>query len=101
MFAAYRGFPLILFPLLAMLGCGKAQPPAKITPAKVHVVATAYPLANIASQVGGDFVKCDWIVEQGQSLDAVDPTPDVRDKIRQGEMILTSRSEERRVGKEC
>src|SRR5690349_16523737 len=86
----YRGFPLILLPVLAVLGCGKAPPAPTATPAKIRVVATAYPLANIASQVGGDALQCDWIIEQGQSLDAADPTPEVRAKIRQGEMILTS-----------
>jgi zinc transport system substrate-binding protein len=91
---AYRGFPLIFLPIFAVLGCDKAQPAATVPPAKIHVVATAYPLANIASQVGGDAVQCDWVVEQGQSLDAVDPTPEVRAKIRQGEMILTSGSGE-------
>jgi ABC-type Zn uptake system ZnuABC Zn-binding protein ZnuA len=90
MVVAYRGFPVILLPILAVLGCGKAQPAAPVPPAKVRVVATAYPLASIASQVGAAAVQCDWIAEQGQSLDAVDPTPEVHAKIRQGEMILTS-----------
>jgi ABC-type Zn uptake system ZnuABC Zn-binding protein ZnuA len=88
---AYRGFPLILLLMLgATAGCDKS-PAAKVaTRDKVHVVATAYPLADIAKQVGGDAVECDWISEQGQSLDAADPTPEARAKIRRGEMILTS-----------
>jgi zinc transport system substrate-binding protein len=71
------------------VGCDKGPPPAPVY-GKIRVVATAYPLADIARQVGGDAVQCDWIAEQGQAMDMSDPTDEDRQRVRQAEMVLTN-----------
>jgi ABC-type Zn uptake system ZnuABC Zn-binding protein ZnuA len=71
-------------------GCSKPATPIPSGPPKISIVATAYPLADIARQVAGPVARYDWIVEEGQNLDAVDPTPEILDKIRRADMVLTS-----------
>src|SRR5438270_13489164 len=87
----FRRAMVLSFLLIGAIFIGCKKPAAKsVTRQKVHVVATAYPLADIARQVAGAAVQCDWIAEQGQSLDAIDPTSEIRAQIRQAEMVLTS-----------
>lgn len=81
---------VLLSILFVFLGCDKPAAQAPRPPEKIKVMATAYPLADIARQVGGDMVQCEWVAEQGQSLDAIDPTPEVRAKLRNADMVLTS-----------
>ena len=71
------------------MGCDRTPKPVA-APAKIHLVATAYPLADIARQVGGGALQCDWIAEDGQSLDTSDPTPDARALVRGAEMVVTN-----------
>ncbi len=79
----------MILAVLIVGACDKGPPPAPVYQ-KTRVVATAYPLADIARQVGGDAVQCDWLAEQGQAADLSDPTDDDRQRIRQGEMVLTN-----------
>jgi len=88
-FSDYRGLPQVLLFLFLLTGCGKSAGQKTQAPAKVHVVATVYPLADLARQVGGDAVDCDWIAEQGQSLDTLDPTPEVIEKIRSADVVIS------------
>jgi ABC-type Zn uptake system ZnuABC Zn-binding protein ZnuA len=83
-----EGIALCWLGLIAA-GCDKAPSPMPVYQ-KIRVVATAYPLADIARQVGGDAVQCDWLAEQGQTVDLSDPTDDDRQRIRQAEMVLTN-----------
>lgn len=86
---AYRGLPQIALLLLFLSGCGKGAVPQAKVPTPINVVATVYPLADIARQVGGPNVACDWIAEQTQRLDLTDPTDQTLAKIRGAELILT------------
>src|SRR4051794_13759863 len=61
---------VILSVALLAWGCDKPASTAPRPPDKIKMVATAYPLADLARQVGGSLVQCDWVAEQGQSLDA-------------------------------
>ena len=72
------------------LGCDKPTVPQARPATPISIVATAYPLADIARQIAGSSAKCDWIAEQGQALDAIDPTTAVLDQIRQADLVLTS-----------
>src|SRR4051794_18579736 len=78
--------PILLVILALIVGCQKPAAQAPRPPEKVKVMATAYPLADIARQVGGDAVQCDWVAEQGQAMDAIDPTPEVIAKLRNAEL---------------
>src|SRR4051812_13247490 len=72
---------VVLLIQLVVLGCDKPAAQAPRPPEKIKIMATAYPLADIARQVGGDAVQCDWVAEQGQAMDAIDPTPEVIAKL--------------------
>jgi ABC-type Zn uptake system ZnuABC Zn-binding protein ZnuA len=87
---AYRGFYLCLTFLILTSGCGKGAAQQPHAPEKIYITATAYPLADIARQVGGDSVRCDWIAERGQSLDASDPTAEVVNRLRKGDIVLAN-----------
>ena len=55
----------------------------------VHVLATVYALADIAKQVGGDYVMTEWYVEDGQSLTELEETPQRRAQFRSAELVIT------------
>ncbi|MEO6436189.1 MAG: zinc ABC transporter substrate-binding protein [Tepidisphaeraceae bacterium] len=80
--ALLAGLPLI--GLLA--GCeDSASPPAE----KITVVASAYALAEIAMQVGGERVSAEWLIESGQPIDELEETPERRQKLRSANLIVT------------
>ena len=58
-------------------GCRKSDA-TSATVEKLRIVATVYPLADVARAVGGRQVSVEWLVERGQRLDAVDPTSELR-----------------------
>jgi zinc transport system substrate-binding protein len=76
--------------LLGSLGsCDRPTPnPAQIQ--KTTVLATVYPLADIARQVGGPFVDESWIVESGRSLSGVQSTPDLRARLGSAQLIISN-----------
>jgi ABC-type Zn uptake system ZnuABC Zn-binding protein ZnuA len=79
----------LVLALSNLLGCDNPPPnPNKIE--KTRVVATVYPLADIARQVGGPFVEDSWIVESGQSLTGVQSTPDLRARMGSAQLILSN-----------
>ena len=51
----------------------------------VDVLATVYAMADIAKQVGGDYVTAEWYVEDGQSLTELSETPQRRQQFRAAE----------------
>lgn len=76
--------------LLAMLllgGC-KPAPTATEQSRKLSVVATAYPLADIARRVGDGLVEVSWVVEAGQSLRGVRPDVELRNRLRSADLVL-------------
>lgn len=81
------GFYLVLVMALALNACDR--PKAKVTPQrKLSVVATVYPLADVARQIGGDLVEVTWVIEAGQSLSGVQPDPVLRNRLRGADVLL-------------
>src|SRR5690349_8094315 len=88
--------PRLIVPLLAIAlciactagagGCGRAKA-RRDDP--VHVLATVYAMADIAKQVGGEFVTTEWYVEDGQSLEELVETPERRQQFRSAELVVT------------
>lgn len=87
---------LVLVVALAMVlppGCRKKQPrPIKNEP--LTVLATAYPLADVARRVGGRYVRVEWIAERGQPLAKLVPAPDLRARLGTVDLLLTSGASE-------
>jgi zinc transport system substrate-binding protein len=84
---------LFLWPILAAftaLGCEK-QP--QVAPdaqqEKLTIIATAYPLADIARQVGGAEVEVEWLCEAGQPAELREPSEDVRARIRVANLVIS------------
>jgi zinc transport system substrate-binding protein len=56
----------------------------------MSVIATVYPLAEIARQVGGQYVSVEWLSEAGQALDIPEPPADVVGRIRLADFVINS-----------
>jgi ABC-type Zn uptake system ZnuABC Zn-binding protein ZnuA len=56
----------------------------------IPILASVYPLADIARQVGGDYVKVDWFCESGQALPTEDLPDDARARLLAADLVLTS-----------
>jgi zinc transport system substrate-binding protein len=88
---AYR--PILVGLLLVLTGsaCDDASRRSpKTPPEKISVVATVYPLAEIARQVGGQYVSVDWLSEAGQALDIPEPSADVVGRMRLADFVINS-----------
>ena len=99
--------PIALLPLLICMSCASAivagcdrssatQTPS--TPAKLRVLATVYPLGDVARRVVGEHAEVQWLVEAGQSLDALSGTG-VMDLSAQARVVLSSGASEDWSGK--
>lgn len=79
-----------LFLLLALVA-GACDDSPSVTPSvqKVSVVASVYPLADPARQIGASLVDVHWIVESGQSVSGVSAA-EVRNRLRSSDLILAS-----------
>jgi zinc transport system substrate-binding protein len=71
--------------LLLAAGCGRTR--AK-THEKLSVSATVYPLADLVRQVGGSYVDVSWVIESGQSLDGSGIDPELRNTLRNANLIV-------------
>jgi ABC-type Zn uptake system ZnuABC Zn-binding protein ZnuA len=67
-------------------GCGRSKAHSDDP---VQVLATVYAIADIAKQVGGDYVTAEWYVEDGQSLTELSETPQRRQQFRAAELVVT------------
>jgi zinc transport system substrate-binding protein len=93
--------PFVLLPLLICMSCAIAVPAGcdrstnqtPSAPAKLRVLATVYPLADIARRVAGEHADVQWLVESGQSLDALSSTG-VMDLAAQSRVVLSSGTSE-------
>lgn len=74
---------------LSINGCKPPVPAANVPTEKASVVATAYPLADVAREIGGDFVQASWILEDGQSPDALQITPKLEERLTRADLLIT------------
>lgn len=59
------------------------------TPAKINVLATIYPLADMARRVGGERVDVQWLAEAGQRPEDVEPTAELRQRVSRAALVVT------------
>src|SRR5688572_12177315 len=89
-----RAIPFILpFALAcAILGCDSRSDEVDSGPeeAPIRVVATVYPLADIARQVGGKRVTVEWLRESGQGVEALEADPARRARLRSADLVVAS-----------
>ncbi len=82
---------LLLFSLFAsaatLAGCDRQQP-SKVVRENLTILATVYPLADVAREIGGPYVQVQWIVESGQSLAGVRTDADLRSRLRSADLVL-------------
>jgi ABC-type Zn uptake system ZnuABC Zn-binding protein ZnuA len=67
-----------------------AAPTAAATARKVSVLATAYPLAEMARRVGGAFVDVQWLCEGGQRPEDLESTAELRQRANAAQLVITS-----------
>jgi ABC-type Zn uptake system ZnuABC Zn-binding protein ZnuA len=82
------GWLLMLLALAA--GCDRQPASAPAAPRKLLVLGTSFPLAQIASEVGGAEVQTEWLIEQGQSLDSLQPTQENLQRLRRADFVITT-----------
>src|SRR4051812_40105400 len=67
-----------------------AQTSAAAKREKIQVLATVYPLAEMAQRVGGERVEVQWLAEGGQRPEDLDPTPALRQTSNKAAVVVTS-----------
>ncbi|HVT89095.1 MAG TPA: metal ABC transporter substrate-binding protein [Tepidisphaeraceae bacterium] len=73
---------------LVFIGACDGPPPAPAQ-RKLNILATVYPLGDMARQIGGDAVEVTWIVESGQSIGNISATGEVHDRLNSADLVLT------------
>lgn len=81
--------PIVLILSLTLLSACDRSASTSSSAQKVPVLATVYPLADVAKQVGGPFVDVSWVVESGQPIVNLDPGSAVRGRILSARIVLT------------
>jgi zinc transport system substrate-binding protein len=74
---------------LNLLSCDRAPKAAPHGPEPRHVLATVYPVADIAKQVGGTRVVTEWFIESGDSLDPLETSPERRNTTRVSDLVIS------------
>jgi zinc transport system substrate-binding protein len=57
---------------------------------KLSIVATVYPVADIARQIAGDYADVSWVVEGGQSLAAVQPSTELNNRLSAADLVIST-----------
>jgi ABC-type Zn uptake system ZnuABC Zn-binding protein ZnuA len=92
--------PLTLLSLVTCISCaicplgGCDQSSNSTNPAaqsKLKVLATVYPMADLARRVAGEHAEVQWLVESGQTLDGLGISPaDLRDRAARSRIVVSS-----------
>jgi len=80
--------------MLGVAACDQSPAPKATVVDKVRVLGTVYPLAQVAGEVGAGQVQTEWLIEQGQSLEELNPTPELRSRIARADLVITNGSGE-------
>jgi len=82
---------LALIPLIMAAGCDRAPATPKTPPPRepLNVITTAYPLGDVTRRVGDRAVRVEWIVEGGQSLESIEVTDDMRNRLRTADLLIS------------
>jgi ABC-type Zn uptake system ZnuABC Zn-binding protein ZnuA len=75
-------------------GCDRPASHAWAEQEPLTVVATVFPLADIARQIGGPSVSASWVIETGQSVAGMQSTPQLRNRLRTCNLVLSGGSTE-------
>lgn len=79
----------LLLYALSGIGCEKKAP--KPSPVEtLNCIATVYPLADIVRQIGDSYVRVSWVIESGQSLQGMQTDLDLRNRLRNADLVLAS-----------
>jgi zinc transport system substrate-binding protein len=86
---------LVLICLCAMgwlAGCDQSSSTPNATPAstRISVLATTYPMADMARQIGGDLVDVQWLSEGGQRPEAVEASNELTARANSAQILITS-----------
>lgn len=81
--------PLLLAGLLAVAGCGAADPPRR-SAGKPLVLATTTVVADLVRQVAGDRVEVDCLMEPGIDPHSYRPTPADADRLARADLVVAS-----------
>jgi ABC-type Zn uptake system ZnuABC Zn-binding protein ZnuA len=64
---------------------GAGGPPKR----RVSVLATTYPLAEIAKRVGGSWADVQWLLEAGRRPEEIETTPEVNQRANKVDLVIT------------
>ncbi len=77
----------ILLPLL-LLACEPLAGPTTMQAPRVVVCATVFPLADVVREIGGDFVRVDWILDLGDPIGGYPLTAANRDRMTGVDLLV-------------
>ncbi|MCS7034552.1 MAG: metal ABC transporter substrate-binding protein [Phycisphaerae bacterium] len=90
---ARRYAPDVLARMLALLcvllATGSCEEPPASAPSRLAVVATVYPLADIARTIGGSRVDVQWWIESGQFVATYQPSPSQIEALRRAAIVVS------------
>src|SRR4051812_5270244 len=79
---------------VAVLGLGcdsRPNAPSQATEHKVTVLASVYPMAEMASRIGGAHVDVQWLAEDGQRPEEIAVTArDLKQRANGAQVVITS-----------
>lgn len=82
---------LLLAAAILQAGCDRQPTVAQESSReKLAIVATAYPLADIARQIGAPEVDVEWLCEAGQPAVPADPSEATRSRMRVADLVISS-----------
>lgn len=79
--------------LPGLAGCDASTPdsaPGTRSAARVHVLASVYPLADLSGSVGGSHVDVEWAVESGRRPEEAGSVPDLKQRMARAQIIVTA-----------
>jgi zinc transport system substrate-binding protein len=90
-------FPFQLARMVLILSLpllNSCEKPAPVPFNKITILATVFPLADIAKQVGGDYVEVSWAIESGQTLAGFAPDIDLRNRLSAADFVISGGNSE-------